>query len=153
MQPAEVARHEGRDDWQIAIPGNRTPPNALRVCCQPGPHEMLDENECLRTIVSPRGASVISDLVGETATALRAKAERCQRLAPCVPADVRQILAATASEYLEGAERLEQEQRKEEPVFLRSFASGIGSRMHTFGWMTVTAFVAGLFAYLLFHTV
>lgn len=54
----------------------------------------------------------MSDPVNETAAALRAKAERCMRLAWHMPDDVRETLVAMASDYLERAVRLEEKQRK-----------------------------------------
>jgi len=54
----------------------------------------------------------MSDPLNETAAALRAKAERCMRLAWYMPDDVRETLTGMASDYLERAVKLEEKQRK-----------------------------------------
>ena len=48
----------------------------------------------------------------ETAAALRAKAERCMRVAGFQRQDIRLVLVAMASDYLERAVQLEEKQRK-----------------------------------------
>jgi hypothetical protein len=54
----------------------------------------------------------MADPLKETAAALRAKAERCMRLAYFMRDDVKETLVAMASDYLERAVRLEERQRK-----------------------------------------
>jgi SAM-dependent methyltransferase len=78
---------------------------------QTGPLNVSDENEALLAIISQSFGSGT-----ETAAALRAKAERCKRLAYGAPADLRQSLVPLAREYLERADLLEKEQRGKEPI-------------------------------------
>lgn len=54
----------------------------------------------------------MSDPINETAAALRAKAERCMRLAWYMRDDIRETLVGMASDYLERAVKLEEKQRK-----------------------------------------
>jgi hypothetical protein len=54
----------------------------------------------------------MSDPLNETVAALRAKAERCMRLAYFMQDDVKATLLAMASDYLERAVRLEERQRR-----------------------------------------